>query len=828
MPYGYGSSTPRNRLYEAIEQPDNRNRRLQSIGRMVERVMILDAVLSDRRCWWLSPEADKRTFFDATHESGLRPEEYPHITFASGSRTVRCFPDKLPIGVEKEDSSRFVLLYLVNRRLPVDFRQFLLRHQPLLLNLHRWTLRLLVPRRVKTAVALCKAALREELWTPLNPSVSNALETYFRERRERGGHLGDPPDRYIGQEFRKQRSAKIAAPYRAWRREGDVVLWRSSSTCLRDDRMHGCSACEVQFLNAQYLQLTGAMDREARARRGPSENRVRLAPRFRHPLWTFPQPSWWLHERVHRASACIAALCCRHATEAALCARLTEMVGAVIYVRVSTKEQTENLSLPTQLRACEEYCRRQGFEILQRFHEQGESAKTIERTELQNLLKYCRTHKGKVHFVIVYNLTRFAREKYDHFALRAHLNSLGISLRSATEPIDDTSTGKLMEGVLAAFAQFDNDVRSDRTRAGMRAALEFGRWTFPAPLGYLNAPKWSGASLVHDPDRAELVKRAFEDLATGRYTKPEVIARATAAGLRSRKGLPLSPQSFGQMMRNPICIGKIESPDYGVSTRGDFEPVVNEATFYRAQAVLDDRVVVSGPRQRNHPDFPLRGFVRCDVCGRPLTGSWSKGRDGHYAYYHCQRQCRAVNVSKAALEGAFVDELALLQPTPGYMRLVKDRILHVWEQRRAEANERTTEQERRVKVIQQKLDRLDEAFLYSESIDLTSYSRQRDKPREEVTLAKIEHHTEAVDELDVEGILAFAECILPRASDLWVQASLDYKQRLQQLFFPEGIAFDGNRFNRTAATAPPFNYLAPSESADERVVSRVGIEPNRF
>lgn len=103
--------------------------------------------------------------------------------------------------------------------------------------------------------------------------------------------------------------------------------------------------------------------------------------------------------------------------------------------------------------------------------------------------------------------------------------------------------------------------------------------------------------------------------------------------------------------------------------------------------------------------------------------------------------------ARTVLEGAFVDELALLQPTPGYMRLVKDRILHVWEQRRAEASERTTEQDRRVKVIQQKLDRPDEAFLYSESIDLTSYSRQRDKLREELTLAKIEHHTEAVDEL---------------------------------------------------------------------------------
>ena len=72
----------------------------------------------------------------------------------------------------------------------------------------------------------------------------------------------------------------------------------------------------------------------------------------------------------------------------------------------------------------------------------------------------------------------------------------------------------------------------------------------------------------------------------------------------------------------------------------------------------------------------------------------------------------------------------------------------------------------------------------------------------------------------------FAERALSRAADLWIQASLDYKQRLQQLFFPDGIAFDGNRFNRTAATAPLFNYLAPSESADEKMVSRDGIEPS--
>ena len=506
-------------------------------------------------------------------------------------------------------------------------------------------------------------------------------------------------------------------------------------------------------------------------------------------------------------------------------AKLPPMIGAVIYVRVSTKEQTENLSLPTQLRACEEYCRREGYEVLERFKEEGESAKTTDRTELQNLLNYCRRHKGKIHFVVVYNLTRFAREKYDHFALRALLKSLGISLRSATEPIDDTSTGKLMEGVLAAFAQFDNDVRAERTRAGMRAALEQGRWTFVPPLGYLNAPKWSGKSLIPDPERGELVKRAFEEFATGRFTKEEVLDKITRLGFRTRKGLTLNPQSFGRMLTNRLYAGLIHVPEFDVSRRGDFEPLVSEDTFYRVQAILEGRVHVTGPRQRTRPDFPLKGLVRCEACGRPLTASWSKGRNGHYAYYHCWRQCRAVNVAKAKLEGMFVDELKELQPTPGYMRLVKEHVLRAWEQRKAEVCQDLIEIERRSKAIKQKLDRLDEAFLFAQSIDIDTYDRHKDKLRQELTLLQIDHHSDELEKFDVEGILALAERVLPRASDLWVQASLDHRQRLQQLFFPDGVVFDGNRFVRTGVSTHAFKYLTSVLPAENNLASPPGIEP---
>jgi hypothetical protein len=110
-------------LYEAIGQADNRNRRLRIVGRMVERVMILDAILGDRRCWWLSPADDKWRFFCLMRDNYIRPEDYPHIAFGSGrQRTIRCFPDKLPIGIEKDREAHLVFGYLVNRRLPVDFR----------------------------------------------------------------------------------------------------------------------------------------------------------------------------------------------------------------------------------------------------------------------------------------------------------------------------------------------------------------------------------------------------------------------------------------------------------------------------------------------------------------------------------------------------------------------------------------------------------------------------------------------------------------------------------------------------------------------------------
>src|SRR5439155_5426759 len=75
---------------------------------------------------------------------------------------------------------------------------------------------------------------------------------------------------------------------------------------------------------------------------------------------------------------------------------------AVIYCRVSTKEQVENLSLATQRRACEEYCRRAGWGVARAFVDAGESAKTADRPEFQSMLAYCRENRKRVGVVVVY------------------------------------------------------------------------------------------------------------------------------------------------------------------------------------------------------------------------------------------------------------------------------------------------------------------------------------------------------------------------------------------------------------------------------------------
>lgn len=101
--------------------------------------------------------------------------------------------------------------------------------------------------------------------------------------------------------------------------------------------------------------------------------------------------------------------------------------------------------------------------------------------------------------------------------------------------------------------------------------------------------------------------RAFEEFANGRFTKEQVLDRVTRLGFRTRTELKLNPQSFGRMLTNRLYAGFIHAPEFGISRRGDFDPLVSEETFYRVQAIIEERVQTTAPRKRSRPGFPLKG-----------------------------------------------------------------------------------------------------------------------------------------------------------------------------------------------------------------------------
>src|SRR4051812_28166197 len=102
-------------LWTAIGEPDSRFRKPTAPGRMIERVMLLDEVLKDREFVWLGPSTDKRRHFARHLEARLEPRESPHLLLGHGpARTVRYFPDKLPIGVQPS-AEPHVFLYLVTQ-----------------------------------------------------------------------------------------------------------------------------------------------------------------------------------------------------------------------------------------------------------------------------------------------------------------------------------------------------------------------------------------------------------------------------------------------------------------------------------------------------------------------------------------------------------------------------------------------------------------------------------------------------------------------------------------------------------------------------------------
>ena len=212
------------RLYAAIGEPNNRNRKPVTLARAVERLMVLDAVLAEPQLRWLGSRAREGGVLQ--HGNDAQVEGAAPSGFGAGpDKTIRHFPDKLPIGVTA-DGRTHVFLYLVNR----DARglpAFLHRHAELLRALPEWELRLLVPRHLVEAAPLFEAAAREELAGRLRLDDVAELRWYFRQQdagrsRRRARGLPALPARVSRVSERRD----FTCLYRLWKKNGDAARAR--------------------------------------------------------------------------------------------------------------------------------------------------------------------------------------------------------------------------------------------------------------------------------------------------------------------------------------------------------------------------------------------------------------------------------------------------------------------------------------------------------------------------------------------------------------------------------------------------------------------------
>lgn len=464
---------------------------------------------------------------------------------------------------------------------------------------------------------------------------------------------------------------------------------------------------------------------------------------------------------------------------------------AVIYCRVSTVEQAQNLSLPTQEKACRDYCVREGYDVAQVFVDAGESAKTVDRPAFLQMLTYCQKKSNGVHAVVVHSLTRFSRNSSDHHAIAALLRGSGVTLRSATEPIDESPVGKLMEAILAGVAQFDNDVKAARSIEGMKTALAKGRWVWQPPLGYRRGDRRApGApSIEPDPAVAPLIHQAFTWVADGVVTGRRLNRKLLGLGLRARGGQPMALSRLYAILHNPVYAGRIENRGWGTAVKGDFAAIVDEELFARVQHQLSPAGAPVARASDETPDFPLRRFVRCGTCRTPLTGSSSRGRSGQrYGFYHCRKGC--VRVRREKLEDGFLALLDRLRPDPAFLRVLRLYVLDTWKETQAADQTRRRALERQVSDLEGKLARLDQAFLFEQRIDDATYRQRRDDLRKELTLTRLDLTGVRTTESDVESQLAFAEHALANPSALWTLASSTaQRMRVQLTMFPDGLTW---------------------------------------
>ncbi|MCK5117408.1 MAG: recombinase family protein [Candidatus Aegiribacteria sp.] len=466
---------------------------------------------------------------------------------------------------------------------------------------------------------------------------------------------------------------------------------------------------------------------------------------------------------------------------------------AVIYCRVSSPVQVKKgFGLEAQERLCKKYCADEGLHVDKIFIELGISAReSVKRPEYMRMYKYCLEHE-KVSKIIVRDRDRYSADLTTVFAHIGKLRDAGVEVKDIHIDLDtSTAIGRKVEGDSWVSANYSRELGSERTYSTMYEARSHGYYMGSAPIGYITArsPDDHG-SLAKDPDKAPLVQWAFHKVYEGGYSLNEILKYINTSGLRNRFNNKLSMKTLKDMLQNPIYAGYQFLEDKEDPVEGKWEPLISAEVF----TVVSKRVGGVTRKKKMRKDdswrYPLRRFLKCVKCGN-LTGSMSKVS---YPYYHCQtkKMCDPVRIPPSLLHAVFAFYLNGLGYKNIRYQLILAAVLEL-QKEKAKTYSKT------VKTVKMRLSKLLEQRTATEykllHIDtIPEELCQRDLDRIDTEEAELKKYLNSLESRihDKDNLLEFAQLILENLSRIWLLSSLEERQRLQSVLFPEpdGLRLD--------------------------------------